>query len=203
MRVQLMVTCLIDSFFPEIGEAVVEVLTEAGATVSIPRGQTCCGQPAMNTGYMSQARQMGARTLQIFGRSPYPVVVPSGSCAAMLRHGYEELFADDTPRLRQSRDLASRSFELSEFLVERLRVIELGASTAATLAYQPSCHLLRGLGVDRQPSELLSALNGLRSSGCNRTAVGFGAHSLWITPKSPKPCSIANWTRSTPPEWKR
>ena len=174
MRVQLMVTCLVDSFFPEIGEAVVEVLTEAGATVSIPRGQTCCGQPAMNTGYMSQARQMAARTLEIFGREPYPVVVPSGSCAAMLRHGYEELFADDATRLRQARDLASRSFELSEFLVERLRVIELGASMAATLAYQPSCHLLRGLGVDRQPSELLSALNGPPVGRLQPDCCGFG-----------------------------
>jgi L-lactate dehydrogenase complex protein LldE len=174
MRVQLMITCLIDSFFPEVGEAVVEVLTQAGATISFPERQTCCGQPAFNTGHAQQARQLAARTLEVFGGQADPVVVPSGSCAAMLRHGYEELFADEPAWLRRARDLAGRTYEFSEFLVEQLRVVELGAGTLAALAYHPSCHLLRGLGVDRQPAELLSAVNGPPVERLEPECCGFG-----------------------------
>jgi L-lactate dehydrogenase complex protein LldE len=174
MRAQLMITCLVDSFFPQVGEAVVEVLTAAGASLSVPEGQTCCGQPAMNTGHPAQARQLAARTLEIFGREPYPVVVPSGSCAAMLRHGYEELFSDDPIWQRRARDVASRTYEFSEFLVERLRVVSLGAATSTLLAYHPSCHLLRGLGVDRQPMELLGAVGGPPAERLEPDCCGFG-----------------------------
>lgn len=174
MRIQLMITCLVDSLFPEVGEAVVEVLTSAGATISIPEGQTCCGQPAMNAGYADQARHLAARTLSIFGREPYPVVVPSGSCAAMLRTGCEELFADNPEWRRRARDVASRTFEFSEFLVDQLRIVELGASCSSLLAYQPSCHLLRGLGVDRQPMELLGAVDGPPVERLQPECCGFG-----------------------------
>lgn len=174
MRAQLMITCLIDSFFPQVGEAVVEVLTAAGAELTIPEGQTCCGQPAMNAGYADQARQLAARTLQVFGRNPYPVVVPSGSCAAMLRHSYGELFAGSPEWLRRARDIASRTFELSEFVVDQLRVLDLGAANSAVLAYQPSCHLLRGLGVDRQPIELLGAVSGPQAERLEPDCCGFG-----------------------------
>lgn len=174
MRAQLLITCLIDSFFPEVGEAAVEVLTSAGATITIPAGQTCCGQPAMNAGYPDQARQLAARTLRIFGHEPYPVVVLSGSCAAMLRHGYEELFAGSPEWHRRAREVASRTFEFSEFVVDRLRVLELGATQSAALAYHPSCHLLRGLGVDRQPMELLGAVSGQGPERLEPECCGFG-----------------------------
>ncbi len=93
--VQLFVTCIIDTLYPETGEAVVRVLEKAGVSVSFPPGQTCCGQPAFNAGLRSSARKMAIQTIRAFEGYPGPVVVPSGSCAAMIRHSYAELFRDD------------------------------------------------------------------------------------------------------------
>jgi L-lactate dehydrogenase complex protein LldE len=93
--VQLFITCIVDTFYPEIGKAVIKVLERAGVKVTIPKNQTCCGQPAFNAGMSSQARDMAIQTIKAFEADPNPVVVPSGSCAAMVRHSYPELFAGD------------------------------------------------------------------------------------------------------------
>ena len=93
--VQLFITCIMDTLYPETGESVVRVLERAGVEVAFPSGQTCCGQPAFNAGLRNQARQMAMHTIEVFEAAPGPVVIPSGSCAAMLRHSYLELFADD------------------------------------------------------------------------------------------------------------
>jgi L-lactate dehydrogenase complex protein LldE len=154
--VQLFVTCIIDTLYPETGEAVVRVLQRAGVQVSFPAGQTCCGQPAFNAGLRKQARRMAIQTIRAFEQYPGPVVVPSGSCAAMLRHSYAELFAGDTEWLPQALELAERTYELSEFLVDRLGVTDLNARYDGKLTYHPSCHLLRGLSIDRQPRALLA-----------------------------------------------
>jgi L-lactate dehydrogenase complex protein LldE len=156
--VQLFVTCIIDTLYPETGEAVVSVLEKAGARVSFPPGQTCCGQPAFNAGLRSQARKMAIQTIQAF--EPYPglVVVPSGSCAAMIRHSYAELFSDDPQWLPRATALADRTYEFSEFLVDVLGVTDLGARYEGKLTYHSSCHLLRGLKVDKQPRALLAAV---------------------------------------------
>jgi L-lactate dehydrogenase complex protein LldE len=154
--VQLFVTCIIDTLYPETGEAVVRVLEKAGAQVSFPPGQTCCGQPAFNAGLRKQARQMAIQTIKAFEKFPGPVVIPSGSCAAMLRHSYGELFADDPLWLPKALELAERSYELTEFLVDILGVTDIGARFNQCITYHSSCHLLRGLGVDRQPKALLS-----------------------------------------------
>ncbi len=158
--VQLFVTCIIDTLYPEVGEAVVRVLQKAGVNVSFPPGQTCCGQPAFNAGLRHEARQMAIQTIHAFEAFPGPVVVPSGSCAAMLRHSYPELFAGDPHWLPRAAALAGRSYELTEFLVDVLGVTDLGAAFNGWLTYHSSCHLLRGLGVDRQPRALLAAVRG-------------------------------------------
>jgi len=158
--VQLFVTCIIDTLYPETGEAVVRVLEKAGVSVSFPPCQTCCGQPAFNAGLRSSARKMAIQTIRAFEGYPGPVVVPSGSCAAMIRHSYAELFRDDPKWLPRALCLAERTYEFSEFLVDGLGVTDLGARYDGQLTYHSSCHLLRGLGVDRQPRALLAAVSG-------------------------------------------
>jgi L-lactate dehydrogenase complex protein LldE len=155
-NVQLFITCLLDTFYPAVGEAVVRVLQRAGARVEFPSGQTCCGQPAFNAGMRAQARPIAQQTIRAFENTGGVVVVPSGSCAAMLRHGYLELFANEPAWLRRAQALAERTYEFSEYLVDVLQVDDVGASYPGKLAYHASCHLRRDLGVDRQPRLLLS-----------------------------------------------
>lgn len=155
VTVQLFITCILDTFYPEIGKAVLSVLERAGVQVDIPKNQTCCGQPAFNAGMRSQAREMAIQTIQVFEAAPEPVVVPSGSCAAMIRHGYLELFAEDETWLPRARALAERTYELTEYLVDVLGVMDVGARFHGPVTYHSSCHLLRELGVDRQPKALL------------------------------------------------
>ena len=160
VKVQLFVTCIVDTLYPEVGEAVVRVLQRAGAEVEFPAGQTCCGQPAFNAGMRAEARQMAIHTIEVFEQTPGAVVVPSGSCAAMVRHGYLELFADDDHWLPRARALAERTYEFTEYLVDVLKVTDLGASVAAKITYHSSCHQLRELGVDQQPRALLAKVQG-------------------------------------------
>ena len=159
--IQLFVTCLIDTLQPQIGEAVVKVLERAGVQVKFPMEQTCCGQPPFNAGMRYESQKMAKHTIQIFERDPAPVVVPSGSCAAMLRHGYPELFADDPAWLPRAKQLANRTYEFSEFLVDVLGLTDVGAAYPGQATYHSSCHLLRGLGVDQQPRALLANVRGM------------------------------------------
>jgi len=172
--VQLMATCLIDSLFPEVGEAVIELLHQAGLGVVFPRAQTCCGQPAFNAGFRAEAREMGERTMAVFSEGPEPVIVPSGSCAAMIRHGYLELFRDSPEQLERAQALAERTFELSEYLIDVWGGYQPGVSAAGRMAYHPSCHLLRGLGVDCQPMALLRTLEGVQVDRLSEDCCGFG-----------------------------
>jgi L-lactate dehydrogenase complex protein LldE len=156
--VQLFVTCLVDSFFPHIGEAMVHVLNRAGVRVEFPPAQTCCGQPAFNAGLRSQARPLAEHAIRVFEKTAGDIIIPSGSCTAMVRHGYLELFKDDPAWLDRAATLAKRVNEFSEYLVDRRGVTELSSRWPGKLAYHPSCHLLRGIGVDRQPRLLLGAV---------------------------------------------
>ena len=156
--IQLFATCILDTLYPDTGEAVVRVLERAGVQVEFPAGQTCCGQPAFNAGMRAQARQMAIHTIQVFEAAPGRVVVPSGSCAAMIRHSYPELFANDPQWLPRARALAARTYELSEFLVDHLGITDLGAHFSGKITYHSSCHLLREMNVDRQPRLLLAAV---------------------------------------------
>lgn len=157
---QLFVTCIVDSLYPETGEAVVRVLNRAGARVEFPLKQTCCGQPAFNAGMREQARQIAKYTIQVLEETSGEIVVPSGSCTAMMRHGYLELFDGDPEWYRRAKALEKRTFEFTEFLVDVLGVTDLGASLEERVAYHPSCHLLRDLGVSRQPLAVLKAVKG-------------------------------------------
>jgi L-lactate dehydrogenase complex protein LldE len=172
--VQLFATCLVDSLFPEIGEAVVTVLTRNGMHVSIPQRQTCCGQPAFNAGFFDQARQMARYTISVLNETTGPIVIPSGSCAAMIRKGYLELFADDPIWLPRAYSVIERTFEFSEFLVNQLGVIDCGISLTSQMAYHPSCHLLRQLGIDHQPMVLLEAVVGAQVHRLEADCCGFG-----------------------------
>ena len=159
--VQLFITCLIDALQPQIGEAVIQVLRRSGVAVSFPKDQTCCGQPAFNAGLRSEARETAKHTIRVFEDTPGPVVIPSGSCTAMIRHGYSELFADDPVWLTRAKELASRTFEFTEFLVDYMKITRVGTSNPGKITYHPSCHLLRGLGIDRQPRLLMRNIKGV------------------------------------------
>lgn len=173
---QLFITCITDTLYPEVGEAVVSVLRRAGARVEFPDGQTCCGQPAFNAGLRHLARPVAEHTIQVFEKELGEVVVPSGSCAGMIRHGYPELFANDPAWLERARALAERTYEFSEYLVDVLGVTDVGARFPGRLAYHSSCHLLRDLGVDRQPRALLAAVSEAELVDLNGSAecCGFG-----------------------------
>ncbi|RJP47130.1 MAG: (Fe-S)-binding protein [Anaerolineaceae bacterium] len=164
--VQLFVTCLVDTFYPEVGEAIVDVLSRLSVTVDFPPNQTCCGQPQFNAGLRSDARQMAMHMIEVFERSAKSetlqsdIISPSGSCVHMIRVNYPELFADDPVWLARAQSLAARTFEFSEYLVDKLGVTDVGARWDGTLTYHPSCHLSRGLGIDRQPRALLAAVKG-------------------------------------------
>jgi L-lactate dehydrogenase complex protein LldE len=158
--VQLFVTCIIDTLYPEIGEAVVRVLNKAGVSVDFPRDQTCCGQPAFNAGMRSEARKMAEKTIQVFEQCPGDIIIPSGSCTGMVKHGYLELFEDDPAWLERAQNLADRTYELTQYLVDVLGVTDLDAKYEEKLTYHPSCHLLREVGIDHQPQLLLDKVQG-------------------------------------------
>ncbi|MCH8811249.1 MAG: (Fe-S)-binding protein [Gemmatimonadetes bacterium] len=153
MRVSLFVTCLGDRFFAEAAADAVRLLRSLDVDVDFPKDQTCCGQPAWNSGHVPQAREMAAHTAAVFADAEY-VVLPSGSCTAMLRCTYPRLL--ESPR--ESLRVAERSYELAEFIVDVLKVTELGRGLEGRrLAYHHGCHALRELGVEEQPLRLLES----------------------------------------------
>ena len=157
----LFVTCIVDTMYPEIGEAVVAVLERLGVEVRFPEGQTCCGQPAFNSGYWDDARAVAGRNLEVL-RGVGDVVLPSGSCTAMIRHFYEELFHDRPHLVAAAHELAGRSYELTEYLVNVLGVTDVGASDPAKLTIHDACHALRGLHIKEQPRALLANVGGAK-----------------------------------------
>jgi L-lactate dehydrogenase complex protein LldE len=155
----LMVTCLGDVFYPEVGERIVRLLRGLGVTVEFPSGQTCCGLPLFNSGYHAEAAAVARRTLAVFARTPSPVVVPSGSCAWMVKHEYPGLMTSPADRAA-AEQLAARTYELSQFLVKRLGRRQFRSAVPGRLTYHDSCHLLRGLHESESPRTLLTGLPG-------------------------------------------
>ena len=160
VRASVMITCLADMFFPEVGVAMVTLLRRLGVTVDFPDGQTCCGMPLFNSGYRGEAVAVAARTVKLFERAEH-VVVPSGSCAWMVKTEYPGLLADDPALHAAASSLASRTWELSQFLVRKLGVSRVESSFRGTVTYHDSCHLLRGLGESTSPRALLQGVPGL------------------------------------------
>ncbi|HEY8449786.1 MAG TPA: (Fe-S)-binding protein [Bacillota bacterium] len=164
MRVQLLITCLCDLFYPEVGESTVRLLRRLGVEVEFPPDQTCCGQPAFNSGYGDEARAVAQHLIEAFSageRDAVPVVTPSGSCAAMIRHHYPRLFAGDAYWAARAAAFCERVYELSEFIVHRLGRRALEGRFAATVAWHCSCHMSRELGLREEPLQLLAGLDGL------------------------------------------
>ena len=174
-RVALFITCLADQFFPQVGECAADVLRRLGVEVIFNPAQTCCGQPAFNTGYREEARAVAARMLDLFDGADY-VVAPSGSCTTMVRVFYPELFAEDAGRLEKVERLRRRLFEFSEFLVKVLKVEDVGASFHGRVTYHDSCHLLRELGIESEPRRLIRAVRGIEFVEMQdyRLCCGFG-----------------------------
>jgi len=158
-RASLMITCLGDMLFPEVGVSIVRLLRRLGVRVDCPAGQTCCGMPLFNSGYHKAAAAVAARTVGLF-RDAEHVIVPSGSCAFMVKHEYPRLLRDPEAR-RAAERLAARTWELSQFLVRVLGVRELTSAVKGRVTYHDSCHLLRGLGESQTPRELLRNLKGV------------------------------------------
>lgn len=157
--VALFIQCLVDSVYPEVGEALVTILRQVGLHVVCPIGQTCCGQPAFNAGHIREARSAARHFIRNFEAFD-TIVCPSGSCVDMVRHHYPELFRQDPLWLERSRHVAGAIFELTEFLVDVLGVDDLGARYEGRVTYHDSCHLLRRLGIREQPRRLLRKIKG-------------------------------------------
>ncbi len=169
----LFVTCLVDQFLPRVGEAAVRLLEEAGCRVAFPEAQTCCGQPAWNAGHAEVARPLARRLVEIF--EPYDAVVcVSGSCTSMARVFNAHLFEHEPVWQERASELGKRTFELTEFLADR--GFESSARVEARVAYHPSCHLLRELGVDEAPRALLAGIAGVElvELDDSATCCGFG-----------------------------
>jgi L-lactate dehydrogenase complex protein LldE len=164
-RVALFVTCLVDLFRPTVGFAAVKLLEQAGCIVEVPAAQTCCGQPAYNSGDRANAKAIAAQVLEAFAGYDY-IVAPSGSCAGMLRVHYPEIFADDPVLSPRARQLAERSWELVSFLVDVCQMKRVAAHWSRRATYHDGCSGLRELGVKAQPRQLLA------------TVVGLGLHEL-------------------------
>ncbi|HWK09778.1 MAG TPA: (Fe-S)-binding protein [Vicinamibacterales bacterium] len=157
--VQLVPTCLVNGLDPEVGLAAARVLARVGFVVEVPRGLTCCGQPAHNAGFADEARAVARHTLTVLGRTTGPIVVPSGSCADMIVHQYPRLFEAEPAVRDRAHAVAERTREFSQFLMEQPQADAIAGVLHARVAYHRSCHLLRGLGVTKTAS-LLSSTRG-------------------------------------------
>ena len=174
MRIGFMVTCLVDLFRPSVGFAAIKLLEAAGAQVEVPRGQTCCGQPAYNSGDRADARALAKQMIEIFEPYDY-VVAPSGSCAGMAAKHYPDLFAGDELEER-AKALAAKTFELVSFLTDILGVERVEATYEGTVTYHDACAGLRELAIRDQPRKLLASVGGLRLEEMSdaETCCGFG-----------------------------
>ena len=173
-RVALLVTCLVDLFRPSVGFAAVRLLEQAGCTVEVPV-QTCCGQPAYNSGDTVDAKAIARQVIAAFAGYEY-VVAPSGSCAGMVKIHYPEMFADEPETLAKAQELARRTYELVSFLVDVRGMTTVASHWPCTATYHDACSGLRELGVKTQPRKLLASIDGLKLTELPGAEVccGFG-----------------------------
>src|SRR5262249_10003465 len=174
MKVSLLITCLGDVFFPDVGVATVRLLRRLGVEVDFPLAQTCCGQPHFNSGFPNGARDLARHTIKAFANGQKGVT-PSGSCAAMVKLEYPELVHNDPAWQARAKELAGRTHELSDFLVNVLGMEDLGARFEGKATYHMACHL-RGLGLMTEPERLLRKVRGLEYVPLERSdeCCGFG-----------------------------
>ncbi len=179
MRVSLFITCLVDQMFPGVGRAMVTTLRRLGAEVIFNGEQTCCGQPAFNAGYRADARQMAEHFISVFERDTADfIVAPSGSCTAMVRNFYQELFQvpEEKAWLERLGRVRCRLKEFSEFIVQVLQVDDVGARFPRRVAYHDACHLLRELRISDEPRRLIRAVRDIEfvEMEAPDTCCGFG-----------------------------
>ena len=174
-KVTQFIQCLVDGIYPEVGEAMVAIFRKLGVNLTCPTQQTCCGQPAFNSGYLREARVAAKRFIEIF-ETAEAIVCPSGSCVTMVRHHYPQLFSDDATWLQRAQNVAAKTFELTEYLVDILGVDDLGAHFDGVITYHDSCHLLRNLRIKEQPRRLLRKITGTEFIEMNDSdrCCGFG-----------------------------
>ncbi|SIQ04104.1 L-lactate dehydrogenase complex protein LldE [Paracoccus thiocyanatus] len=173
--VGLFVTCLVDAIRPQIGFAALQLLQEAGCEVEVPQAQTCCGQPALNSGDDRDAAHLARQTIAAFEGYDY-VVLPSGSCAATMVHGYPDLLAGDPDWAARARAMAAKTHEITSFLYDIMGYAPRGQRLHASATYHDSCSGLRDLGIAAQPRALLAQVEGLELRGLpgNDVCCGFG-----------------------------
>lgn len=153
-NVTLFVQCLVDGLYPKVGEAMVTIFNKLGISMNCHLDQTCCGQPAFNAGYRRAARVAAKRFIEIFEDSE-SIVCPSGSCVNMVKTHYRELFKNDVKWFDRAVQVGQRTFELSQYIVDILKVEDVGACYNGKVTYHDSCHLLRGLSISEQPRRLI------------------------------------------------
>jgi len=169
IKAYIFITCLVDTFFPEVGESMLKVLNDLGVEVDFIEEQTCCGQPAFNSGYQDDARAVAERFISIFEKAinndtntETYIISPSGSCTSMVKVFYEELFKNYPDTLKKVSHIKNNTYEFSEFLVNVLNVEDVGAKYEGVITYHDSCHLLRELRVKDGPRQLIKSVKGVR-----------------------------------------
>jgi L-lactate dehydrogenase complex protein LldE len=174
-QISLFVTCIVDQLFPNVGMSMVAVLERLGYTILFPEAQTCCGQPAFNSGYREDARTVAQHFLKVFKDAEY-IVVPSGSCTSMIAHHYAQLFENEPQSLQEIHKLEPRVWEFSRFLTDVAGVDDVGARYEKVVTYHDSCHALRELRIKDGPRRLLSKVKGLelREMDAAEECCGFG-----------------------------
>lgn len=173
MRITLFIPCFVDLMYPQVGISMVRILERLGHSIECPEQVACCGQPAYNSGYWEEARAVAAKVLETLSAAEV-VVIGSGSCGAMLKVFYPELFAGTTHE-QAARTLAAKTYEFSDFLVTKLGVTNLGARFPAKVTFHDGCHGLRELGTHDQPRRLLAQVQGLTLVEMKeKTCCGFG-----------------------------
>lgn len=159
-KVSLFVQCLVDAYQPQVAQSMVDIFSRLGLEVECPTEQTCCGQMAFNAGHRKEAAIAARHFLSVFEDAEV-IVCPSGSCTAMVVHHYPQLLAQDPMWAERARQVAAKTYEFTQFVVDVLDVHDVGARYAGTATYHDSCHLARSLGVREQPRQLLQNISGL------------------------------------------
>jgi len=178
MRIALFVPCFIDAFYPRVALSAAQVLERLGHQILVPKSALCCGQPSFNSGYWAQARPIARtvlRELMVEMKDAEAIVIPSGSCGAMLKNFYTQLFAGESEE-ESARELGRKTWEFSDFLVSKLGVVDVGASFPHRVTFHDGCHGLRELSIQSQPRELLSHVQGLEliEMSESQACCGFG-----------------------------
>ncbi len=175
-RVTLFASCMVDQLAPSVGESTVDVLEYLGVAVDFLDDQTCCGQPAFNSGFRSEAYPVAERFVELFEKVDGPIVVPSGSCAAMVRNYYGDLFRDNSSLADRAKRVGERLYELTEFISRFFGTEAINGQLNTSATYHKCCHLLREVGIDEEPLEILSNIDDLQMTPLERADVccGFG-----------------------------